>query len=86
MQTIIVDTFETDIVRTYLSWTLQVHKMNLVPRGLADFFWDTGLRYTLEHKTAAQAVSESGQRLDKQLAKHIQNARKILQEVWCGVW
>ena len=77
LPTIIQDVFEPTEMATYLSSVLNVHKQNLVPLGLADYYWDCGKRTTLEHKTAAQFVRESGARLDSQLNKYLSNADDI---------
>ena len=71
---LVVDVFETDFMANALSKLLTVHRQNLVPLGVGDYYWDTGTRYSLEHKSGDQAVSESGQRLDRQLRTHMSNA------------
>jgi hypothetical protein len=77
MTTIVVDIFESDdIVLLLESYQVTVVRQNMVPMGLADFYWigDGGIKYTFEHKTARQLASEMGGRLDGQLRKHSQHA------------
>jgi len=77
MHLVMMDTFEADYMQTCLQQLLIVNRMNLVPLGVGDYYWDTGTRYSLEHKTGEQAISESGQRLDKQLRKHLDNSDQV---------
>jgi hypothetical protein len=69
-----------------LSKFLTVVRQNLVPTGLADYFW-MGLdsrRYTLEHKTATELLADMGNRLEDQLRKNTQNADDV-GLIWDGV-
>jgi hypothetical protein len=77
---LVMDIFEGKIkgqdVQIELEQYLIVARQNLVPLGLADYFWmgANNLRYTLEHKTALEFLQTMGNRLDEQLRKHTQNA------------
>jgi ERCC4-type nuclease len=80
MPTLIVDQFESDeVVRLLESYQITVVKHNMVHMGLADFYWidALGLKQTLEHKQASEFVANMGNRLDKQLRKHSQNADRV---------
>jgi hypothetical protein len=76
MPTVIQDKFENIVAYEHLSRLLTVVRHNLVPIGVGDYFWHDadGLKISLEHKTGEEAASESGNRLDGQLEKHIRNA------------
>lgn len=72
--TLLVDIYETDALHAALSKLLIAQRFNLVSMGVGDYYWDNGVRHSLEHKSGDQAVSESGHRLDRQLRTHMQNA------------
>lgn len=77
MYLVMMDTFEVSYMEQCLQQLLLVNRRNLVHMGVGDYYWDTGTRYSLEHKTGSQAISESGQRLDQQLRKHLDNADQV---------
>lgn len=87
---LVMDVFEGkakgENIAKELSKYLTVIRQNLVPLGLADYFW-IGVddrRYTLEHKTARELLSNMGNRLDVQLRKNTQNADDV-GLIWNGV-
>ena len=71
---LLIDAYETTDMETKLGALIHVTRVNLVHMGVGDYYWDTGTRYSLEHKSGDQAVSESGKRLDSQLRKHMNNS------------
>ena len=73
----VLDVYESKEMELYLSKTLQIHRQNLVPLGMADIMWNCGHIITLEHKTVEQAMSEMGGRLDQQLYKHSHHADEV---------
>ena len=75
--TVVVDTFESPEFEVALQrYQLNTVRDYLVGKGLADVYWigQGSIKYTFEHKTAIQAASEMGERLDGQLRKHSQHA------------
>lgn len=80
---VVMDTFEGrskgQNIEAELGRFLTVMRENLVPLGLADYFWTgfDGTRFTLEHKNAGELMQDMGGRLDDQLRKHTQNADDV---------
>jgi len=74
---VVQDIFEPKEIEKDLAKVLAVHRQNLVPLGLGDYYWDFGTRFSLERKKADQVLNEMGARLDIQLEKHSLNADVI---------
>jgi hypothetical protein len=87
---LVMDVFEGkakgENIEKELSKYLTIVRQNLVPLGLGDYFWVgvDSLRYTLEHKTARELLSDMGNRLDTQLRKNTQNADDV-GLIWNGI-
>ena len=74
---VIQDIFEPMEITRVLSTSITVHRQYLVSLGLADYYWDSGVKDTLERKTASELLGVIGGRLDTQLLKYLNSADRV---------
>ena len=80
MPSIMVDTFEPQVIPTLLSeLNLSVVRYHLQNLGVNDYLWfpKDGSRSTIERKKAPEYVSEIGGQLDQQIEKGLKNAEHV---------